>query len=452
MNRRIIHLDLCRLPCSPKAGSSLLAAAALSMSPAASAQSAPDPTRLKADVEKLVSFGTRHTLSDASNPKRGIGAARRWFADELKRIGRGCSSCIQVSTVERVFTNERVPSGGNVVDVLGLQPGSEPNRVVIVQGHIDSRVTDVMDVKSDAPGANDDASGVALVLEAARLLAGKKFKATIVYAALSGEEQGLLGGQLLADTARQRGWIVSAVLNNDIVGNTLGQNGQRVTDRVRVFSEGIRAVEDQAGQLNRRAIGGEDDGPSRSLAKAIDQVASGISGGIDVFVDRRPDRFGRGGDHEPFLKLGYPAVRFSVGIENYTQQHQDLRTEGGIEYGDTVDKMDFPYLAKVTAINVATLARLASAPAAPATVSLSGALSSDTAVMWAAAPGASGYRVRWRRNDKQDWTDKLEVAATATTANLKNVIVDDYFIGVSAVSDDGSESLVTFGERAPRAR
>lgn len=241
-----------------------------------------------------------------------------------------------------MFTNERAPAGVNVVDVLAVQPGSDPSRVVIVQGHIDSRVSDVMDITRDAPGANDDASGVALVLETARLLSRKKFKATIVYAALSGEEQGLLGGTLLAETAKERGWNVTAVLNNDIVGNTMGQNGTRVADRVRVFSEGIRASEDLAGQMARRVNGGEDDGPSRALAKAIDQVAQGIPGGLDVFVDRRNDRFGRGGDHEPFLKLGYPAVRFSVGIENYNQQHQDLRTEGGIEYGDTVDKMDFP--------------------------------------------------------------------------------------------------------------
>ena len=452
MRRQTYNSDLPTVASKPQSPIAILAAAALMLPSTAMAQAGPDPARLKADVEKLVSFGTRHTLSDPNNPKRGIGAARRWFANEMKRTSRSCGGCIQVSTIERVFTNERVPNGGNVVDVLAIQPSSEPNRVVIVQGHIDSRVTDVMNTTSDAPGANDDASGVAVVLEAARLLAGKKFKATIVYAALSGEEQGLLGAQLLAETAKQRGWTVSAVLNNDIVGNTMGQNGQRVADRVRVFSEGIRAVEDQQGQLNRRAIGGEDDGPSRALAKAIDQVAGTIPGGIDVFVDRRPDRFGRGGDHEPFLKLGYPAVRFSVGIENYTQQHQDLRTEGGIEYGDTVDKMDFPYLAKVAAINVATLSRLAAAPAAPATVSLNGALSADTTVTWAAVPGASGYRVRWRRNDKQDWTDGRDLPGTATEAALKDVIVDDNFIGVSALSADGAESLVTFGERAPRRR
>jgi hypothetical protein len=429
--------------------SSLALAAAL-LPATAIAQDKADPARLKADVEKLVSFGTRHTLSSPDDPKRGIGATRRWFAEEMKRTSARCGGCIEVSTVERIFTGDRAPNGVNIVDVLAVQPGSDPNRVVIVQGHIDSRVTNVMDITSDAPGANDDASGVALVLESARLLSGKKFKATIIYAALSGEEQGLFGGQLLADTARERGWQVAAVLNNDIVGNTLGQNGQRVADRVRVFSEGIRSSEDQTAQMARRVDGGEDDGPSRALAKAIDHVADGIPGGFDVFVDRRNDRFGRGGDHEPFLKLGYPAVRFSVGIENYNQQHQDLRTENGVVYGDTVDKMDFPYLARVTAINAATITRLASAPAAPAQVSLNGALGMNTTVTWTPVPDASGYRIHWRRNDKQDWTAHRDVPAPAGELVLKDVIVDDVFIGVSALSADGSESLVTFGGRAPR--
>lgn len=424
--------------------------AALLLPTAVCAQTGPDPARLKADVTKLVSFGTRHTLSDPDHPTRGIGAARRWYADEMKRIGTICGNCLQVSTIERVFTNDRAPKGVNVVDVLAIQPGRDPNRVVIVQGHIDSRVTDVMNFTSDAPGANDDASGVALVLEAARLLSGKKFDATIIYAALSGEEQGLLGGTLLAETAKERGWKVTAVLNNDIVGNTVGQNGTRVADRVRVFSEGIRAIEGVPEQLARRGNGGEDDGPSRALAKAIDHVAQGIPGGLDAFIDRRPDRFGRGGDHEPFLRLGYPAVRFSVGIENYNQQHQDLRTADGVEYGDTVDKMDFPYLAKVTAINAATIARLAAAPAAPDEVLLRGALGSDTTVSWTAVPGAAGYRVHWRRNDKQDWTNHRDIPASATETTLKDVIVDDVFIGVSTLSAGGDDSIVTFGGRAPR--
>ena len=411
---------------------------------------APDAARLKATVEKLVSFGTRHTLSSPDHPTRGIGAARGWVGGELTRIADACDGCITVANIARTFTNARAPNGVNVVDVLGFQQGLDPKRVIIVGAHIDSRVTDIMDATSDAPGANDDGSGVALVLEAARILSKEKFRATIVYAIFSGEEQGLFGGTLLAETAKQRGWTISAMLNNDIVGNTMGQNGVRVADRVRVFSEGIRGAEDLPAQLARRGNGGEDDGPSRALAKTIDGVAGTIPGGLDVFLDRRPDRFGRGGDHEPFLKLGYPAVRFSVGAENWTQQHQDLRVENGIAYGDTIDKMDFAYLAKVTAINVATIRRLATAPAAPDGVTIAGALSFDTTVKWKPVEGATAYRIHWRRNDTQVWQKSTDVAATATSTVLKDISVDDHFVGVGAVAADGSESVVNFAGPEPR--
>ncbi|MHA6719091.1 M28 family metallopeptidase [Sphingomonas sp. RS6] len=418
----------------------------------ASAQDRPDPARLKASVETLVGFGTRHTLSDPHNPTRGIGAARRWFGGELAKIGSACGGCIETSEVARMFKGPRAPDGVNIVDVLGIQRGSDPNRVVIVMGHIDSRVSDVMNATADAPGANDDASGVALVLEAARILSKQKFRATIVYAALSGEEQGLYGGQLLAETAKARGWTVSAVLNNDIVGNTIGQDGRRVADRVRVFSEGIADSETLAEAKARRADGGEDDGPSRALAKAIRGVAGTIPGGLNVLMVRRPDRFGRGGDHSPFLALGYPAVRFSVGVENYDAQHQDLRTEDGKVYGDTVDRVDFPYLAKVTALNVATLRRLASAPAAPEAVTIGGALATDTNVSWPAVAGAAKYRVYWRPADADRWTRHVDVAGDRTSATLEGIIVDDNFVGVSALGADGAESLVTFGRRGSPGR
>ena len=420
-----------------------LAAAAAAAAPAASP--APSPERLKADVAAMVGFGTRHTASTTTDPKRGIGAARDWAAGRFAEIARGCGGCITVERIERRFTGPRAPTGVVVQDVLGIQRGRDPDRVVIVGAHIDSRVTDVMDTTSDAPGANDDASGVALVLEAARILSRRTFDATIVYAVFSGEEQGLWGATLLADTAKARGWQVSAMLNNDIVGNTIGQGNVRESRWVRVFSEGIRSSEDEAQQMVRRGNGGEDDGPSRALAKAIDGVATRGRFGLDVFLDRRPDRFGRGGDHEPFLKLGYPAVRFSVANENWDAQHQDLRTEKGVVYGDTIDRMDFPYLAKVTAINIATLARLAGAPAAPASVTISGALSRDTQVSWPAVPGATGYRVHWRRNDRTDWTESRDVTDTRTL--LAQVPVDDHVVGVSALAADGSESLVTFGGR-----
>ena len=413
---------------------------------------APSTTRLKADVATMVGFGTRHTASSTTDPKRGIGAARKWAAARFTEIGASCGGCIVVDRISRRFTGPRAPTGVVVEDVLGMQKGRDPNRVVIVGAHIDSRVTDVMNVTSDAPGANDNASGVALVLEAARILSQRQFDATIIYAVFSGEEQGLWGAELLADTAKARGWDVSAMLNNDIVGNTVGQGGVRVADKVRVFSEGIRASEDLVAQQSRRAEGGEDDGPSRALAKAIDAVASDVPGGLDVMLDRRPDRFGRGGDHEPFLKLGYPAVRFSVAAENWDRQHQDLRTEKGVVYGDTIEGMDFAYLSKVTALNVATLARIAAAPAAPEDVSIAGALSRDTTVKWSAVPGAATYRVRWRRNDTQDWTNARDVPATGPNpqAVLTQVPVDDTFVGVSAVSANGAESVVSFAGRERR--
>ncbi|TPG13087.1 M20/M25/M40 family metallo-hydrolase [Sphingomonas oligophenolica] len=427
----------------------MIALALLAAATAAAPPPAPSPERLKTTVSALVGFGTRHTLSTTTDPKRGIGAARTWAAGEFERIGKDCGGCITVERISRTVTGARAPDGVRIEDVLGIQPGRDPNRVVIIGGHIDSRVTDIMDSTSDAPGANDDASGVAVVLEAARLLSKKKFDATIVYAVFSGEEQGLFGGALLADTAKARGWRVTAMLNNDIVGNSIGQGGVKDANRVRVFSEGIRASEDMVEQLRRRGEGGEDDGPSRALAKAIDGVAATLPGNFDVVLDQRPDRFGRGGDHEPFLKLGYPAVRFSVGAENWDAQHQDLRTENRTVYGDTIDRMDLAYLAHVAAINVATIDRLAAAPAAPAEVSLVGDLSRDTKVSWDAVPGAAGYRVHWRRNDGTgDWTKALDVTATATT--LKQVPVDDHFIGVSALAKDGTESLVTFGGRATR--
>jgi hypothetical protein len=424
----------------------LLAAAAAVASPPP--LPAPSPARLKASVAALVGFGTRHTLSSATDPKRGIGAARTWAAQQFAAIGRTCGGCIKVERISRSFTGPRAPNGVVVEDVLGIQRGRDPNRVVIIGGHIDSRVTDVMDATSDAPGANDDASGVALVLEAARLLSQRQFDATIVYVAFSAEEQGLWGAELLADTAATRGWNVTAMLNNDIVGNSIGQGGVRDAGRVRVFSEGIRSSEDLPTQQRRRGEGGEDDGPSRALAKTVDGIADTIPGGFDVVIDRRPDRFGRGGDHEPFLKRGYPAIRFSVGAENWDAQHQDLRTDKGVVYGDTIDRMDFAYLAKVTAINAATIAQLATAPAAPASVGLVGDLSRDTQVSWTPVPGAAGYRLRWRANDTAAWAKSQDV--TGSSATLKQVPVDDHFFAVSSLGADGSESLPTFGGRAPR--
>jgi acetylornithine deacetylase/succinyl-diaminopimelate desuccinylase-like protein len=412
----------------------------------------PKPERLKADVEKLVSFGTRHTLSSATDPKRGIGAARKWAQGEFEKIAKACNGCLRTELLERNMSGPRIPNGVNIVDVLAIKPGKMGwDHVIIIAGHIDSRVSDVMDFTKDAPGANDDGSGSALVIEAARIMAQQpQPEATIVFALLSGEEQGLMGGRLLAETAKERGWKVSAMLNNDIVGGTVGTDGRKVDNVVRVFSEGIRASEDLAGQMARRNSGGEDDGPSRALMRYADKVAATAYTDVtlDVFGVRRPDRFARGGDHLPSLELGFPAIRYTVGVENYNQQHQDLRTENGIEYGDTVDKMDFGYLAKVTALNVLTATALAEAPPAPTSATLGGAVTSDTTVKWDAAPGAQRYRVYQRPADAQDWTFVRDVYGTETV--LDGLIVDDHFVGVSSVNAKGAESTITFAGLPPR--
>lgn len=419
--------------------------AALFAAPLTAQTAAPDAGKLRGHVEKLVGFGTRHTLSSATDPKRGIGAARRWAAGEFAKYGRACGGCLTVETIADRFEGPRAPDGVVVENVLAIQKGSgDPNHVVIVAAHIDSRVSDPLDFTSDAPGANDNGSGSALVIEAARLLSREKFQATIVYALLSGEEQGLWGGQLLARHAKERGWQVAAVLNNDIVGNTRGQDGRVVADRVRVFSEGIRSAETLDQAITRRGIGGEDDGPSRALAKAVARVGKASGNPLEVFLVRRIDRFSRGGDHIPMLAAGFPAIRFTVGVENYDRQHQDLRTENGRVYGDTIEAMDFAYLAKVTALNLAVIRELASAPPAPASATISGAVSADTMVEWAAVPGAAGYRIRWRRADAQNWEEMRQAAGGDTRITLPGVIIDDHFVGVSAVSATGAESLVTF--------
>ena len=417
-----------------------------------SAPSNPKPERLKADVEKLVSFGTRHTLSSATDPKRGIGAARSWAQSEFEKIAKACNGCLKTELLERNMSGPRIPNGVNIVDVLAIKPGKMGwDHVIIIAGHIDSRVSDVMDFTKDAPGANDDGSGSALVIEAARIMAQQpQTDATIMFALLSGEEQGLMGGRLLAETAKERGWKVSAMLNNDIVGGTVGTDGRKVDNVVRVFSEGIRASEDLAGQMARRNSGGEDDGPSRALMRYADKVAAKAYPDVtlDVFGVRRPDRFARGGDHLPSLELGFPAIRYTVGVENYNHQHQDLRTENGIEYGDTVDKMDFGYLAKVTALNVLTATALAEAPPAPTSATLGGAVTSDTTVKWDAALGVQRYRVYQRRADAQDWTFVRDVDGTETV--LEGLIVDNHFVGVSSVNAKGAESTITFAGLPPR--
>lgn len=415
--------------------------------------------RIRAYIAKLVSFGTRHTLSSQTDPKRGIGASVRWAESEMKKLGLET-----LQTCDTVTKPPRVPTPTRVCNAVAIQRGTErPNDVVIITGHIDSRVTDVMNATADAPGANDDGSGTAAVLESARVLSKRKFPGTIVYAALSGEEQGLLGGKILADYVKAQGWNVVANLNNDIIGNSCGSDGVCDGKTVRVFSEGPRWQGRDALAAAQRSLGGENDSPSRNISRFLDRLAERLPQiGLDVRQVWRNDRFGRGGDHTEFLNAGFPAIRFSVSVENYNHQHQDLRTEKGVEYGDTLDKMDFPYLTKVTRLNTAALMAIASAPPPPAPVA-EGAVSTDTTITFAPLSGASAYRVRWRRTDSNDWQQSRSHPAPTVTINecrvpgqrcqammdaqkqtvvLKGIRVDDWVFGVSSVSRDGWESPV----------
>jgi Zn-dependent M28 family amino/carboxypeptidase len=406
----------------------------------------PDPGQLHATVQALVGFGTRHTLSDTASPKRGIGAARRWAQSRFEQIGRDCGGCLTVVMPSQTVTGEGVPKPTEIVDVVAIQKGStDPERVIVLTGHIDSRVSDIMNATADAPGADDDASGVAVVIEAARILSRYKFPATIVYGVLSGEEQDLYGGTLLADYAKAKGWRVEADLNNDIVGATRGQNGLVNNTRLRLFSEGTRDTETAEDAKQRRFEGGEDDSASRNVARYAKAVAESYMPNWTVALVYRLDRFGRGGDHSAFNELGMPAVRFTENAENYRHQHQDLRTEGGVEYGDTLANLDFAYLAKVTATNALAAASMASAPPPPTNVKIDGAVTSDTQLSWTASreSPAAGYRVYWRDTTEAAWTHSRD-AGKGEALTLANVAIDDFAFGVASVSADGFESPVVF--------
>ena len=410
---------------------------------------APDPAALRATVEKLVGFGTRHTMSDTTSKTRGIGAARRWVKAQIEDISRDCGGCIEVITPSQTVTGKRIPTPTKIEDVVAIKRGSLDRasgtigRVIVITGHIDSRVTDVMNATSDAPGANDDASGVAALMEAARVLSHFDNRATLVFAALSGEEQGLYGGKVLADYAVAHGWRVEAELNNDIVGNSRGLNGATDNTTVRIFSEGTRSTETPAQAKRRNYFGGEVDSPSRNLARYMAGIADDYLPDLRVKMVYRTDRYGRGGDQVPFLEAGYPAVRVTESHENYNHQHQDLRTEKKVVYGDTVDGVDFRYLARVTALNTLTMAALSRAPAPPTGVAIDGAVSDDTTVSWKKVPDAAGYTVHWRDTTAPRWQYARRVG-NVDKAMLNDVVIDDWFFGVSAVSADGYESPVVF--------
>ena len=416
--------------------------------------SEPSADRIYADIETLVGFGTRHTLSETVSETRGIGAARRWIFSEFEKISADCGGCLEVIYVSDTIEGERrIPDPTDVVSVLAIQRGSiDPNRYVMMSGDIDSRITDPLNGTDDSPGANDNASGMAGVIEAARVLSKRKYAGSIIYAGLSGEEQGLFGGKIVAQYALDKGWDSDAVLNNDMISNIEGIDGVIDNSIVRVFSEGTRAVETPEEARLRRFTGGEVDSPSRNLARYIKSQADQYLTNLDVMMVYRLDRYRRGGHHRPFNDVGIPGIRIMETHEHYDRQHQDLRTENGIAYGDTLDGVDANYAAKLTALNAITLAGLADAPPFPANVEASGAVQPSAMLKWEAPDNAgnlAGYRVHWRLTTEPEWTHSRYVG-NVNEWTFKNLVIDNYYFGVSAVAKNGSETAVVFPGPAGR--
>lgn len=415
-----------------------------------------DARNIEASIRKLVSFGTRNTLSEQNDPKRGIGAARDWLYAEFVKAAELSKGRM---TVEKQSYEQpkaqRIPQPTIITNVVATLKGSQPestDRIYVVSGHYDSMCNSPTDAKCDAPGANDDASGTAAVLEMARVMAKYEFDATIVFMAVAGEEQSLLGSTYFAEQAKQKNWNIDAMLTNDIIGNTLGGNGVRDRGTVRVFSEGVPSNETPAEANTRRSVGGENDSPSRQLARFIKEASETFVPQMKVMLVYRRDRYGRGGDHIPFLERGYPAVRFTEVNEEFRHQHQNVRVENGVQYGDLPEFVDFPYVANVARVNAASLAALALAPSRPKGVTiLSARLSNDTELKWEAnkEPDLAGYEIVWRDTTAPVWTNSKAVGSV-TTFTMKGMSKDNFFFGVRAIDKNGNRSQVVYPR--PQAR
>jgi hypothetical protein len=409
--------------------------------------------RIRANVEKLVSFGTRSTIS-AQDPAalaagRGVGAAREWIKSEFERYSKDCGGCLEVKTDS--FTEpaaDRIPQPTEITNVYAVLKGTDAEnakRIVLVTGHYDSRNSDILDVKGDAPGANDDGSGTVVSLECARVLSKLKFPATIIFLTVAGEEQGLNGSQHFAKMAKEKmakeqGWDLEAVLNNDIVGGDKSAEQDHAV--VRVFSEGLPAAATEQEVRRIRSLGGENDSGSRQLARYIDDVGRAYDAGVKPMLVFRLDRYLRGGDHYSFNQQGFAAVRFTEFREDFHHQHQNVRTENGMEYGDVEKFVDFNYVAHVARLNAATLASLASAPAPPANVHLlTKDLENDSTLTWESSPGglASGYEIVWRGTSSPEW-EHVEKVGNVTRATLK-LSKDNVILAVRAVDAQGHRSL-----------
>ncbi|MCT2586380.1 M20/M25/M40 family metallo-hydrolase [Actinophytocola gossypii] len=407
-----------------------------------------DRRRIEASVRSLVSFGTRHTLSTQDDPKRGIGAARDWILAELSRYAEASDGRMTVEPQSYVQEPDggRIPVPTRITNVVATLRGStSPERVYVVSGHYDSRISDVMNATDDSPGADDDASGVAIVMELARVMARREPAATIVFAAVAGEEQGLYGARYMAVRYREAGVDVQGMFTNDIVGSSTADDGTRDPRTVRLFAEGVPTDETEEEAAVRRSVGGENDSPSRQLARFVRTVADNRATGMDVRVIYRRDRYLRGGDHIGFLEQGYPAARFTEPHEDYAHQHQDVRVEDGKQYGDLIEFCDFGYMHRVAKVNAATLWTLANAPGTPkGTHVRTDNLTNDTVLVWerGTEPDLAGYEVVWRETTDPEWTHVIPVGdVTETTVDMSK---DNVFFGVRAVDQAGRRGPVAY--------
>lgn len=403
--------------------------------------------RIKNDVQTLTNFGTRHTLSDTVSNTRGIGATRRWIKTEFETISKACDDCLEVFYQKNLIKkgeNDRITKDVWVVNVVAVQKGTKyPNRYIIMSGDIDSRVSDPNDYTSDAPGANDNASGMAGAIEAARVLSKYQFENSIIYLGLSGEEQGLYGGKGFAAYALNNNWDIIGVLNNDMIGNIKGVDGVIDNRTFRIFSEPVPPTETEKQRTSRRFYGGEVDGISRQLARYVHKTVKVYMPEMNPMMVYRLDRFGRGGHHRPFNDVGFPGIRIMEAHENYTQQHQDIRTENGIKYGDTFEHVNFEYAKKLTTVNAITMANLASAPPSPTKVGIGGIVEPSVKLKWNAVEGATAYKIYWRDTTSPTW-DYSRNVGDVTEFTLEGIVVDNFYFGIASVDDEGFESVVVF--------
>jgi|TARA_B110000259_G_scaffold43333_2_gene50038 hypothetical protein len=404
--------------------------------------------RIEKDVNKLVSFGTRHTLSDTISKTRGIGAARRWIKSTFEKISLECNNCLEVIYQKNYFpkNKRRIVKNVWINNVLAIQRGSKyPNKYIIMSGDIDSRVTDPNDFSSDSPGANDNASGMAGVIEVSRVLSKYKFENSIIYVGLSGEEQGLYGGIGLAEHAKKNKWDIIGVLNNDMIGNIEGVDGIIDNYSFRIFSEPTPANETEKSIKKRRFYGGEVDGNSRQLARYIHTQVKQFMPNLNPMMIYRLDRFGRGGHHRPFNDLGYAGVRIMEAHENYNRQHQDIRIENDIQYGDIIDGVNFNYAKNLTAVNAINLASLGWSSSKPKNVKIGGIVEPSTRLKWdkSSDKNVIGYKIYWRKTTSPYW-ENSRLIGKVNNYTLEGVVIDNYLFGVSSISKKGYESVVVF--------